>query len=97
MLANEAEGVGAIEQEALVTCAFALTNQFFDHRDAPIIVSWNLMGHQVGGGGPFGLGAMRTLTSDYMLRLPEQRPRLPCGVASDRAHHPTVSRRGTAD
>lgn len=52
MLANEAEGIGAVEQTPLVICAFALTNQFFDHRDAPIIVSWILMGHQVGGALP---------------------------------------------
>ncbi|MBV9826897.1 MAG: MFS transporter [Alphaproteobacteria bacterium] len=47
---------------------FALTNQVFGRRDAPILVSWIFAGHQVGGAlAAFGAGAVRTMTGDYLL------------------------------
>jgi MFS family permease len=47
---------------------FALTNQVFGRRDAPVIVSWIFAGHQIGGAlAAFGAGAVRTATGDYML------------------------------
>jgi predicted MFS family arabinose efflux permease len=47
---------------------FALTNQVFGRRDAPVIVSWIFAGHQVGGAlAAFGAGAVRDLTGTYML------------------------------
>ena len=47
---------------------FALTNEVFGRRDAPIIVSWIFAGHQIGGAlAAFGAGAVRTLEGDYLL------------------------------
>ena len=47
---------------------FALTNQVFGRRDAPVIVSWIFAGHQVGGGfAAFGAGAVRSVTGNYLL------------------------------
>jgi MFS family permease len=47
---------------------FALTNEVFGRRDAPIIVSWIFAGHQIGGAlAAFGAGAVRTIEGDYLL------------------------------
>jgi predicted MFS family arabinose efflux permease len=47
---------------------FALTNEVFGRRDAPVIVSWIFAGHQVGGAlAAFGAGAVRTMEGDYLL------------------------------
>jgi len=47
---------------------FALTNEIFGRRDAPVIVSWIFAGHQVGGAlAAFGAGAVRTVTGNYLL------------------------------
>jgi MFS family permease len=47
---------------------FALTNQLFGRRDAPVIISWIFAGHQVGGAmAAFGAGAVRTFTGNYLL------------------------------
>ena len=47
---------------------FALTNEIFGRRDAPIIVSWIFASHQVGGAiAAFGAGAVRSLSGSYLL------------------------------
>lgn len=47
---------------------FALTNDVFGRKDAPIIVSWIFAAHQVGGAlAAFGAGAVRSLSGSYML------------------------------
>lgn len=47
---------------------FALTNEVFGRRDAPVVVAWIFAGHQVGGAlAALGAGAVRDLTGTYML------------------------------
>ncbi len=47
---------------------FALTNEVFGRRDAPVIVAWIFAGHQVGGAlAAFGAGAVRDATGTYLL------------------------------
>jgi predicted MFS family arabinose efflux permease len=47
---------------------FALANQVFGRRDAPIVVAWIFAGHQVGGAlAAFGAGAVRSVTGAYVL------------------------------
>jgi MFS family permease len=47
---------------------FALTNELFGRRDAPVVVSWIFAGHQIGGAlAAFGAGAVRTFSGDYLL------------------------------
>jgi MFS family permease len=47
---------------------FALTNQVFGRRDAPVIVSWIFAAHQVGGAiAAFGAGAVRSLSGSYLI------------------------------
>jgi predicted MFS family arabinose efflux permease len=47
---------------------FALVNQVFGRRDAPVILSWIFAGHQVGGAlAAVGAGAVRSITGDYLL------------------------------
>ena len=47
---------------------FALTNQLFGRRDAPVIISWIFAVHQVGGAvAAVGAGAVRSFTGDYLL------------------------------
>lgn len=47
---------------------FALTNEIFGRRDAPVIVSWIFAAHQVGGAAAaFGAGAVRSLEGSYLL------------------------------
>jgi len=47
---------------------FALTNEVFGRRDAPVIVPWIFAGHQVGGAlAAFGAGAVRTVAGDYLV------------------------------
>ena len=47
---------------------FALTNEVFGRRDAPVIVSWIFAAHQVGGAlAAFGAGEVRDLTGSYLL------------------------------
>ncbi len=47
---------------------FALTNEVFGRRDAPVIVSWIFAAHQIGGAlAAFGAGEVRTLSGSYML------------------------------
>ncbi len=47
---------------------FALTNEVFGRKDAPVIVSWVFVGHQVGGAiAAFGAGAVRSFTGHYLL------------------------------
>ncbi len=47
---------------------FALTNEVFGRRDAPIIVSWIFTAHQVGGAiAAFGAGAVRSVSGSYLL------------------------------
>jgi predicted MFS family arabinose efflux permease len=47
---------------------FALTNELFGRRDAPVIISWIFAVHQVGGAlAAVSAGAVRSMTGDYML------------------------------
>jgi len=47
---------------------FALTNEIFGRRDAPVIVAWIFAGHQVGGAlAALGAGEVRDLTGTYLL------------------------------
>lgn len=47
---------------------FAVTNEVFGRRDAPVVVAWIYVGHQVGGAvAAFGAGAVRSLTGAYLL------------------------------
>jgi predicted MFS family arabinose efflux permease len=47
---------------------FALTNEVFGRRDAPVIVSWIFAAHQVGGSlAALGGGAVRSVSGSYMI------------------------------
>ncbi|PPQ29645.1 MFS transporter [Rhodopila globiformis] len=47
---------------------FALTNQAFGRRDAPVIVAWIFAAHQIGGAvAAFGAGAVRSLAGSYLM------------------------------
>ncbi len=47
---------------------FALANEIFGRRDAPVIVSWIFAAHQVGGAlAAFGAGEVRTLSGSYLM------------------------------
>ncbi len=47
---------------------FALTNEVFGERDAPVIISWIFAGHQIGGAiAALGAGSVRGLTGSYMM------------------------------
>ncbi len=47
---------------------FALTNEVFGRRDAPVIVAWIFAAHQVGGAlAAFGAGAVRSLSGSYLI------------------------------
>lgn len=47
---------------------FALTNEIFGRRDAPVIVSWIFAAHQIGGAlAAFGGGAIRSVSGSYMM------------------------------
>lgn len=47
---------------------FALTNEVFGRRDAPVIVSWIFAAHQVGGSlAAIGAGAVRSLSGSYLM------------------------------
>jgi MFS family permease len=47
---------------------FALTNEVFGRRDAPVIVSWIFAAHQVGGSlAAFGGGMVRSLSGSYLM------------------------------
>lgn len=47
---------------------FALTNEVFGRRDAPVLVAWIFAGHQVGGAlAAIGAGAVRDFTGTYLV------------------------------
>ncbi len=47
---------------------FALTNEVFGRRDAPVIVSWIFAAHQVGGAlAAFGGGMVRSMSGSYLM------------------------------
>jgi len=47
---------------------FSLTNEVFGRRDAPVVVSWVFLAHQVGGSiAAFGAGAVRSASGSYLL------------------------------
>ena len=47
---------------------FALTNEVFGRRDAPVVMSWVFAAHQVGGAlAAFGAGAVRDVAGSYLL------------------------------
>ena len=53
---------------ATVPPTFALTNQVFGRRDAPVMMSWIFAGHQIGGAlAAVGAGMVRSETGSYML------------------------------
>lgn len=53
---------------ATVPPTFALTNQVFGRKDAPVMMSWIFAGHQIGGAmAAVGAGMTRSLTGSYML------------------------------
>jgi MFS family permease len=52
---------------ATVPPTVALTNEVFGKRDAPVIVSWIVCGHQIGGAvAALGAGVMRNATGSYL-------------------------------
>ena len=52
---------------ATVPPTVALTNEVFGRRDAPVIVSWIVCGHQIGGAmAALGAGVMRNATGSYL-------------------------------
>jgi MFS family permease len=53
---------------ATVPPTVALTNEVFGKKDAPVIVSWIVCGHQMGGAmAALGAGVMRNATGSYLL------------------------------
>lgn len=53
---------------AIVPPMFAVINEVFGKRAAPVVISWVFAGHQVGGAiAAYGAGAMRDLTGSYLL------------------------------
>ncbi len=53
---------------ATIPPTVALTNQVFGRRDGPVIVSWIVAAHQVGGAlAAIGAGEVRSLTGSYVL------------------------------
>jgi MFS family permease len=53
---------------ATVPPTFALTNQVFGRKDAPVMMSWIFAGHQIGGAlAAVGAGMVRGETGSYML------------------------------
>ena len=47
---------------------FALTNEVFGERDAPVIISWIYTGHQLGGASAAIMaGSVRDMTGSYMI------------------------------
>jgi predicted MFS family arabinose efflux permease len=52
---------------ATVPPTVALTNEVFGKKDAPVIVSWIVCGHQMGGAvAALGGGVMRNATGSYL-------------------------------
>jgi len=52
---------------ATVPPTVALTNEVFGRRDAPVIVSWIVCGHQIGGAiAALGAGVLRNATGSYL-------------------------------
>jgi MFS family permease len=57
-----------LEWVATGPATFALTNEVFGRRDAPVIVSWIFAAHQVGGAlAAFGAGTVRSLSGSYLM------------------------------
>jgi predicted MFS family arabinose efflux permease len=53
---------------ATVPPTVSLTNEVFGKRDAPVIVSWIVCGHQMGGAlAALGGGVMRSATGSYLM------------------------------
>jgi predicted MFS family arabinose efflux permease len=53
---------------ATVPPTVALTNEVFGRKDAPVIVSWIVCGHQMGGAlAALGAGVMRNATGSYLM------------------------------
>jgi len=47
---------------------FALVNEVFGEKDAPVVISWIFVGHQIGGSlAAFGAGSVRGMTGTYMI------------------------------
>jgi predicted MFS family arabinose efflux permease len=47
---------------------FALVNEVFGERDAPVVISWIYVGHQIGGAlAAIGAGSVRGLSGSYMM------------------------------
>jgi len=53
---------------AIVPPMFAVINEVFGRKSAPVIISWVFTGHQVGGAlAAYGAGAIRGVTGSYLL------------------------------
>jgi MFS family permease len=53
---------------AIVPPMFAVINEVFGRKSAPVIISWVFAGHQVGGAiAAYGAGAIRDVTGSYLL------------------------------
>jgi MFS family permease len=53
---------------ATAPATFALTNDIFGRRSAPIVIAWIFAGHQIGGAiAAFGAGEVRGVSGDYLL------------------------------
>jgi MFS family permease len=53
---------------ATAPATFALTNEVFGRRDAPVVISWIFLAHQVGGSiAAFGAGMVRSVSGSYLL------------------------------
>jgi MFS family permease len=53
---------------ATAPATFSLTNEVFGRRDAPVIISWIFLAHQVGGSiAAFGAGMVRSVSGSYLL------------------------------
>ena len=66
---------------------FALTNEVFGRRDAPVIVSWIFAAHQIGGAmAAFGAGAVRSLYGQLSDGVHCQRTGVSAGLYAGAAH-----------
>ena len=71
-----------------------LTNEVFGKRDAPVIVSWIVAGHQIGGAlAALGAGETRFLTGSYVPAFVAQRHSLPDGSADGANGSPAAGSR----
>ena len=74
---------------ATVPPTVTLTNEVFGKKDAPVIVSWIVAGHQIGGAlAALGAGETRYLTGSYVPAFLASGSRVPDGGADGAADCP---------